>query len=54
MMMWRNPMGAFAGYLALVVPTALILFGLVMAVIVGWRNWLGLGTKDKRPDDDAN
>jgi len=51
-MLWRNPMSAFAGYLAIIVPTVFILFGLVMAVIVGWRNWFGLGTKD--PNDDAN
>lgn len=51
-MLWKNPMSAAAGYIAMAVPTAIILFALVMAVIVGWRNWFGLGTKDIPPDDD--
>jgi len=37
---------AFAGYIAIVVPAALVLFGLVMSALVGWRNWFGLGTKE--------
>lgn len=40
-----NPGRIVAGYIALLAPVTLMIFGLVAAVVIGWRNWLRLPKK---------
>jgi len=40
-----NPGRIVAGYIALIAPLGLTIFGLVSAVVIGWRNWFRLPKK---------
>lgn len=44
------------GLIALILPVGMFLFGIVVAALVGWRNWFGVYKDDKRkpPRDDGD